>query len=387
MAIDRTAIKQPPKWRWVFMLMVITIWFGGLGWRVVLIHTEEHEHLQSEGDRRYLREVRVEPERGAIFDRNEQALTVSTPVQSLVADPGLFCVAEDGWAQMAVLIDTSVAKLIERCDRYKQSEFMYVKRRLAPSVAEEVMGLDIAGLELRQEYKRFYPGGSAGSHLVGFTDVDNQGQEGLEHLYDSVLRGVPGRKRVLKSLSGQYVESVESVAAVRHGENLTISIDQRLQSLASEYLEDAIGETQSVAGSVVVLSIPSGEILTMVNHPQFNPNDRRTFKNDRMRNRAVTDVFEPGSTIKPFTVAMALETGEVGTQTRVDTSPGTWRIGSQTISDTKWPLASPGRFNVFSPNPTADNASKSTPSSKDKFNFAEPMLLDFTTTSNKVNSP
>ena len=333
--MEKPFVKRPPKWRQVFLLGVLSLWFVRLDGYVVLKQTKDHDYLQSQGDRRYLHEVKVVPERGAIFDRNNQVLTVSTPVESLVADPRLFCLDDKGWAEMAAVIRIDLEKLANRCDRYRRSEFMYVARRLAPSVAKQVLDLGIPGLELRQEYKRFYPGGEVGSHLVGFTDVDSRGQEGLERLYDRALSGSAGRKRVLKSLSGHHVESVESIAQVAHGQNLTISIDQRLQSMASEYLKQAVTESKGVSGSVVVVAVPSGEILTMVNYPQFNPNNRSSLSSEWIRNRAVTDAVEPGSTVKPFTVAMALDSGEVGVETRVDTAPGKFRVGGRTIEDTK----------------------------------------------------
>ena len=188
-------------------------------------------------------------------------------------------------------------------------------------------------VERQREYRRYYPDGPVGAHLIGFTDVDDTGQEGLEIRFDSHLAGVPGRKRVLKDVAGHYVESVESIQQVRHGENLRISVDQRVQSLAAAYLEKAIKKHKASGGSVVVLSVPSGEILSMVTSPQFNPNDRGSIRPGVFRNRAVTDVVEPGSTSKPFTVAMALETGQVGVETMVDTAPGMYRVGGKTIRD------------------------------------------------------
>lgn len=329
------AISKPPVWRQFVLLGLMSVWFGALSWKVVLLQTQDHDYLQSQGDKRYLREIRIFPERGAIFDRNNQVLTVSTPVQSLVADPRLFCAENAYTSELEKVLDISAGNLEKRCEKYAKSEFMYVKRQLAPVLVERIMDMEINGLEVRREYKRYYPGGVASAHLVGFTDVDNLGQEGLERLFDQELTGSGGRSRVLKSMTGQHVESVESIYQVQHGKDLVVSIDQRLQSLASDYLKDAITQFNATSGSVVVLSVPSGELLTLVNFPQFNPNDRSTFKSNNLRNRAITDPVEPGSTVKPFTIAMALESEGLSVDSKVDTSPGRFHVGKYAISDSK----------------------------------------------------
>jgi len=341
----RSRVFHPPVWR-QRQYVVMAVMFACsivIAARVVFIQTVEQDHLKAQGDKRYLREILVAPERGKILDRNGQILAVSTPVESLAADPKLFCKAHDQWQPMTALLGIKRWTLQTRCERSVKANFMYIKRRLPPAIAEEVMAMAIPGLELRREYRRYYPGGPVSAHLIGFTDVDDVGQEGLERQLNDKLVGVPGRKRVLKDLAGNYVESVESIQQVFHGEDLKISIDQRVQSLASAYLEGAIKEHNAIGGSVVVLAIPSGEIISMVNSPQFNPNDRSTMKKGVFRNRAVTDILEPGSTAKPFTVAMALESGQVGANTMVDTAPGYYRVGGHTIHD----LHDYGEISVF----------------------------------------
>jgi len=318
----RRRISKPPIWR---QYLVVGILFSGLGviaLRVIHILTVEQSHLQAQGDARYLREIKVLPERGKILDRNGQVLAVSTPVESLWAEPGVFCQAREQWKPM-----------VELLERRGDAGFMYIKRRLPPSIAQKVLALNVPGVEIQREYRRYYPGGPVSAHLVGFTDVDDVGQEGLERQYNSQLAGTPGRKRVLKDLAGNYVESVESIQQVQHGKDLQISVDQRVQSLASEYMEKAIKTHNAAGGSAVVVAIPSGEIIAMVNAPHFNPNDRGTLKKGVFRNRAVTDTLEPGSTAKPFTIAMALESGQVGVNTMVDTAPGYYRVGGHTIHD------------------------------------------------------
>lgn len=329
----RKRISRPPVWRQHVVVAGMLAGLVVIGLRVIQIQTVEQGHLQAQGDARYLREITVLPERGRILDRNGQVLAVSTPVDSLWADPKVFCKSAESWKPMLETLGLKSRRLKASCERRADADFMYVKRRLPPAVAKEVMAMAIPGIEIQREYRRYYPGGPVGAHLVGFTDVDDRGQEGLERVWDKRLTGEPGRKRVLKDLAGNYVESLESIQQVKHGEDITISIDQRVQSLASSYLEQAVRKYQAAGGSVVVLGVPSGEIIAMVNSPQFNPNDRSTFKKGVFRNRAVTDTLEPGSTSKPFTVAMALESGEVGVNTLVDTAPGWYRVGGHTIRD------------------------------------------------------
>lgn len=331
--VRKKTIQTPPLWRQhvVFLLMLSV--FAGLAFRVVHLQTQESEMLRSQGDKRYLRDVRILPERGKILDRNGEVLSVSTPVDSLAADPNIFCKQSANWKSMTDLIGMSEKSISSACKKYQSADFMYIKRRLPPFVVSKVMDLNIPGLEVRREYKRYFPGGPVSAHLLGFTDVDDNGQEGLELAYDKMLKGTEGKKRVLKDLVGNYVESVESIDQVRHGEDLQISIDQRVQSLASRYLEATVKKHKAAGGSVVVLAVPSGEILTMVNSPQFNPNDRNTLTGGAFRNRAVTDVIEPGSTAKPFTIAMALESGEYAADTMIETSPGYYTISGSTIRD------------------------------------------------------
>ena len=329
----RRRISRPPVWRQRLVFTVLLSCLGIIGLRVVQIQTVEQSHLQAQGDARYLREIKVLPERGRILDRNGQVLAVSTPVDSLWADPRVFCKASEQWKPMLETLKLKSKPLKAACERRAKAGFMYVKRRLPPALAREVLAMEVPGVEIQREYRRYYPGGPVGAHLVGFTDVDDTGQEGLERIWNERLAGTAGRKRVLKDLAGNFVESVESIRQVSHGEDITISIDQRVQSLASTYLEQAVRKFNAAGGSVVVLAIPSGEIISMVNSPQFNPNDRTTLKKGVFRNRTVTDTIEPGSTAKPFTVAMALESGEVGVNTMVDTDPGWYRVGGHTIRD------------------------------------------------------
>lgn len=328
-------ITQPPVWRRHLMLTAMLSVFALLGGRVVHLQLTEHDRLQAQGNARHLGVLTVMPARGRILDRNGQVLAVSTPVGSLWAEPALFCAARARaqWKPLLALVKVGEKQLRGACEKHKKSDFMYLKRRLPPMLAERVRALSIPGVGVQREYKRYYPGGPAGAHLVGFTDVDDVGQEGLESAYQSHLGGRAGRVRALKDRTGNYVERVESIRQVRHGRELVISLDQRIQSLASDHLERAVRKHRATGGSVVVLAVPSGEILAMVNSPQFNPNDRSTMTGGAFRNRSVTDLLEPGSTAKTFTVAMALESGKVDAATIIDTAPGHYRVGGHTIRD------------------------------------------------------
>ncbi|MCY3769511.1 MAG: penicillin-binding protein 2 [Gammaproteobacteria bacterium] len=302
--------------------------------KVVLL---DNEGLQAKGDRQYLREIEVPPNRGRIIDRNGEILSASTPVQALAANPREFCPNWRDQKNLPAMLDeigVSEQALSGKCDGLSGANFMYVKRGLPPEIAERVMAMEIPGLRSIIEQKRFYPGGPVSAHLLGFTDIDDRGQEGLERVYDSLLTGEAGSYLVLQGPGGLNVEIVGSVKPVQHGEDLQISIDQRVQSMASRHLESAVLEHRASGGSVVVLAVPSGEILAMVNSPRFNANNRSTLKGNVFRNRAVTDVFEPGSTAKPFTIAMVLEHGEVDEETLIDTGTGTLDVGGYTIQDT-----------------------------------------------------
>ena len=333
---DRQLIR-PPLWRRHVILAAMGALFILLGARVVHLQVSEHERLQAQGDARYLRQLTVIPARGRILDRNGQVLAVSTPVGSLWAEPAVFCKAQIKWQPLIDLAQIDEARLLAACDKHRQSDFradfMYLKRRLPPMLAQQIHDSGIPGVGVQREYKRYYPGGPAGAHLIGFTDVDDVGQEGLEMAHESQLGGRAGRIRALKDRAGNYVERVENIQPVRHGRELTVSVDQRIQSLANDYLARAVRDHRAVGGSVVVLAVPSGEILAMVNAPQFNPNDRATLRADAFRNRSITDLLEPGSSAKPFTAAMALDGGAVGATTMVDTTPGRNRVGGHVIRD------------------------------------------------------
>jgi cell division protein FtsI (penicillin-binding protein 3) len=305
-----------------------------LGARAVFLQVVNAGYLQEQGNARHLRVVEDSSHRGMILDRNGEPLAISTPVDSLWANPEELSGAHAQWPALAKLLGLPVREIGQLVRRNKGREFMYLKRHVAPEMAQQVLALGVPGVAVQREYRRFYPAGAVAGHVVGFTNVDDQGQEGLELAYNSWLSATPGKKRVLKDRLGNVVETVESISLPMAGRDLTISIDRRIQYLAYRELKAAVAESKAQAATAVVLDARSGEILAMVNEPGFNPNNRSNLRSQVFRNRAVTDVFEPGSTLKAFTIATALESGKFSPSTVIDTAPGNIQVGRNTIRDT-----------------------------------------------------
>lgn len=301
--------------------------------RAVDLQVVRKDFLKGQGDARYLREVTDPAHRGMITDRFGEPLAISTPVDSVWANPQELIKARDKWPRLAKMLGIKRDVMKRMLASRRNKEFVYLKRHVSPDMAEKVMALEIPGVALEQEYKRFYPAGEVASHVVGFANIDDEGQEGIELVFNERLKGEPGIKRVIKDRYGRIVENVERVSKPQPGENVVLSIDRRLQYLAYRELKKAVKGNRADAGSVVILDAQNGEVLAMVNQPSYNPNNRGDLKSDHMRNRAITDVFEPGSTIKPFTVAAALESGRFNSRTAIDTRPGQFRVGRKTIRD------------------------------------------------------
>ena len=293
----------------------------------------DHEFLQGQADARHLRVVEVPAHRGMMTDRNGEPLAISTPVQSVWANPKELVAAPADLRGLARLLKLKPEQLQRLLGQRKSREFVYLRRHLSPDLADQVMALGIPGLYLQQEYRRYYPAGEVAAHLVGFSNVDDQGQEGLELAFDDWLSGEPGAKRVVKDGRRHIIENVENIRSARPGKALVLSIDRRIQYLAYRELKAAVRQHRARSGSMVVLDNRTGEVLAMVNQPAFNPNNRKRLKPDKMRNRALTDVFEPGSTMKPFVIAAALESGDYRPASRIDTSPGLVQVGVHTIRD------------------------------------------------------
>jgi cell division protein FtsI (penicillin-binding protein 3) len=271
--------------------------------------------------------------RGAITDRSGEPLAISTPMVSIWAEPKLLLEASGEFERLAPLLGLGVAELTERLRTRQDREFIYLRRLLPPEQAEAVLALGLPGLNGQREYRRFYPGGEVFAHVVGYTDVDDKGQEGLELAFDSWLLGKPGTKRVIRNRRGEIVENIEELRAAEPGKELRLTLDRRLQYLAYRELKAAIFENSASSGSMVILDVPTGEILAMVNYPSYNPNARASNDASARRNRAVTDVFEPGSVIKAFTVAAGLESGKWQPDTVINTHPGTLVVANHLVRD------------------------------------------------------
>lgn len=304
-------------------------------WRAVDLHILNKDFLQSQGNARYMRTMPVAAHRGMITDRYGDPLAVSTPVDSVWINPAEFMTARKSWKGLAKLLSLKTDKVERLVLQRAKREFVYLKRHIRPDLAEQIAKLNIAGVYLQREYHRYYPAGEVAAHVLGFTNIDDVGQEGLELAYNDWLRGKSGKKMVIKDRLGRTIKHVESIKSAQPGKDLTLSIDRRLQYLTYRELKRAVKHYNAKSGSAVILDTKTGEVLAMVNQPSYNPNNRRKLKSSHLRNRAVTDVFEPGSTIKPFTVAAALESGKFKADSVVNTSPGYFRIGKYVVQDVR----------------------------------------------------
>jgi len=339
--VRRTESKALPSYagRRHTVLVLFALAATALVWRAVDQQILEKDFLQSEGSDRYLDRVEVPAHRGLITDRRGDVLALSTPVDSIAANPRVLGTDAQQTLALAKALKIDPEQLRAKLARYSRRHFVYLKRRLPPAEATHVMEVakarGIRGVHVEREYKRFYPAGEVFAHVLGFTDVDDHGQEGLELALDQALRGEPGAKRVLRDGRRQVVDDVENIRSPRAGNHLALSIDQRLQFIAYRELKAAVKRHRAISGSLVLLDVRSGEVLAMVNQPSFNPNGSRSNRSGRLRNRALTDVFEPGSTMKPFTVAAALDRGTIRADSVIDTSPGYFHLGRAQVKDSK----------------------------------------------------
>jgi cell division protein FtsI (penicillin-binding protein 3) len=303
--------------------------------RAIHLQVLDKDFLNHQADARHLRTESISAHRGTILDRNGEPLAISTPVDSIWVNPKQFASAIDKIPQLAKVLKLKPETMMRRITRSMDKEFLYLKRHLNPSDAQRVMALKLPGINVQREYRRFYPASEVTGHLGGFTNIDDEGQEGLELAMNHWLEGEPGAKRVLKDRLGRSIENVESIRPPHHGKDLHASIDLRLQYLAYRTLKSAVKSHNARSGSVVILDIKTGEVLAMVNQPTYNPNDRSQFVAERYRNRAITDIFEPGSSIKPLIVAAALESGQYRPSSVVDTAPGFVTVGAKKIEDSR----------------------------------------------------
>lgn len=316
-----------------FAFGVLALGAGGLLARAVDLQLVDKEFLISQGDARFTREVTTVANRGAIVDRNGTPLAISTPVDSVWANPRELGVLPDRWPKLAASLKRNRGEFTRRISSSQDRNFIWLARHLSPPEAAAVRKLDVPGVYFVREHKRYYPAGEVVGHVLGFTNVDDEGQEGAELAFDHWLAGEGGRKRVLQDRMGRKVEDIESIRSARAGRDLTLSLDMRIQYLAYRELKTAIAENRARSGSMVVMDVNTGEILAMVNQPTFNPNDRAQLTAAMYRNRAATDILEPGSSIKPFVVAAALESGRFDAASIIDTSPGFVKVGNKVVED------------------------------------------------------
>ena len=321
------------RWRACVLSTLLVGSAAGLVWRAVNLQLVDHGFLEKEGDARFSRVAQIAAHRGTVTDRYGEPLAVSTPVDSIWVNPKELALATDQIPRLATALRQDRQELTRRITSNLEREFLYLARHRQPGEAQQIKALGIPGVYLSREYRRYYPAGEVTGHILGFTNVDDAGQEGLELAFDHWLAGEDGAKRVIQDRYGRIVQNVESIRPARPGRDLVLSIDLRIQYLAYRELKAAIRDQRARAGSAVVLDVTTGEVLAMVNQPAYNPNDREQIIAATYRNRAATDIFEPGSSIKPFFVAAGLASGKYDDRSIIDTSPGFYKVGVKIFED------------------------------------------------------
>ncbi|RRW46837.1 penicillin-binding protein 2 [Pseudomonas luteola] len=324
---------------WRFRLVVIGLagMVAAIGWRVVDLHVIDRAFLKGQGDARSVRTIPIAAHRGLITDRNGEPLAVSTPVSTIWINPKELAGAKDKWSILAESVGQPYGDLAKRLEQNSNREFLYLVRGITPEQGEAVMATvkqhKIPGVYDIEEFRRFYPAGEVAAHVVGFTDIDDRGREGVELAFNDWLAGVPGKRQVLKDRRGRVIKDVQVAKNAKPGNSIALSIDLRLQYLANRELRNALAQFGAVSGSLTMVDVKTGEILAMVNQPTYNPNNRRNLNPASMRNRAMIDVFEPGSTMKPLSMSAALESGRWKPSDTVNVYPGYLQIGRYTIKD------------------------------------------------------
>jgi len=315
----------------VVFVLLVTVLIG----KTLDMQILRSEFFEKQGDARQLRTVAISAHRGDIVDRNGEPFAVSAPVNSIWLNPKVAINHLGELDEVAKLLSIDVISLKEKIKRNTHREFLYLKRHAPPELAEQVMTMQVPGVALLDEYRRYYPSGEVAAHIVGFSDIDDNGQEGIELAFDEWLKGIPGKKRIIRDRLGRAFDDVERIKSAEPGKSIKLSIDKRLQYVTYRTLKAAVLKHNAVAGSAVVLDVRTGEVLAMANQPSFNVNDRRQLQPMAIRNRAVTDVFEPGSTMKPITIAAALESGRWKPFYKVETAPGYMSVKGNMIRDHK----------------------------------------------------
>jgi cell division protein FtsI (penicillin-binding protein 3) len=331
MAMNMPIVVKLPAWRRRLLLVVVLSGFAALLGRGIYLQSYHKSFLQEKGDARYSRTLVLSAQRGKITDRNGELLAISSPVESVWANPSDVKIDAEQTKKIAELLQLSV-EFINKKLANDEREFVYLKRRISPELAAQVMKLGVSGIYLQREYKRYYPAGDVTAHLVGFNGIEDKGQEGFEYAMDKALSGKAGSRRVIKDRSGHIIEDLVAVKVPQDGHDVVLSIDRRIQYLAHRELVKAVELHHALAGAAIVLDARTGEVLAMVNVPTYNPNNPVNIQG-RSRNRAIVDIFEPGSTMKPMTVSAGLESGLYKPDTKIQTSPGFLKIGPATIHD------------------------------------------------------
>ena len=331
--IQAAKLTQLPQWRSQLLFVLLVLGMAILVVRAMYLQSIHNGFLQQKGDARSSRVIAINAHRGMIADRNGKPLAISTPVESISVSPQDVEATQQQVNQLAKILGMNINEVKRRIFDTTRNN-VYLKRQLPPEQVEKIVELGIPSISLQREYRRYYPGGDVTAHLIGFTDVDDNGQEGLELALQKQLSGKAGSQRVIKDLRGHIVDDVTSIRAPKPGSNLTLSIDSQIQYLAYRELKQAVKQHHAKAGSIVVLDSQSGEVLALANWPSYNPNNRAKPNLQVLRNHAVIDQFEPGSTLKPFTVAAALEAGNVTPQTIINTENGVMQVGRHKINDT-----------------------------------------------------
>jgi cell division protein FtsI (penicillin-binding protein 3) len=329
--LKRQQTIRLPGWRRRVLLIMVLAGFAVLIGRSVYLQSTHKQFLQQKGDARYSRTINLPSHRGMIKDRNGEPLAISTPVESIWASPPDLKMNKEQVNQLAALLGLK-AEAISKKLANNPREFVYLKRRIPPELARQVMALKISGIFMQREYRRYYPAGEIAAHLVGFTGVDEIGREGFELAAQDLLSGKEGSRRVIKDRQGRIVEDLEAVKVPQDGKDLVLSIDRNIQYLAYRELVRAVHEHKAKAGAAVVLDARTGEVLALTNVPSYNPNNPVNLAG-RLRNRAIVDLFEPGSTLKPFSAAAAMDAGLFDTASIIDTTPGVMRVGSAVVRD------------------------------------------------------
>ncbi|MFK8017469.1 MAG: peptidoglycan D,D-transpeptidase FtsI family protein [Gammaproteobacteria bacterium] len=331
----KVVVPTLSEWRPTAVLSVIGLAFLILIVRAVDLQVMRADFLTQRGNSSQLVDVELSAHRGPITDRKGRPLAVSTPVDSIWANPQELAQASDRINELAEALERKPERLLQGLSQHLDRKFIYLRRHMTPTQAQSVLDLGLPGVYAQREYRRYYPAGEVSGHVLGFTNVDDQGQEGLELAFDGWLRGHKGKQRVMRDRLGRIIADVESLKPARPGKPLTTSLDLDIQYMAYRELKRAVNLHNAKSGSVVVMKVGTGEVLAMANQPSYNPNDRSQLTVARYRNRAVTDIFEPGSSFKPFIAAAALETGQYRGDTQIETSPGKIRVGQKVIRDIK----------------------------------------------------